>query len=501
MEGRPANWLGVPKRRFLGAARLETHSHPSGTYTMREERGPPTTTGLRGGALPASPRPRTSALAVSPTWRGSRAPALRSGLSASGEKEMRAQQRRRSANVYGAVSSWCGSEVERTVHHDGVTLTMNPMQRPRVKRTHNPERIQGNKIRLGTIQYPISTEVQDDPEQHLWRLLDLADGSRSVEEIVQAMLSTFPDLDPPSITEALGAFIERGFMEDAGAPLPPEISSEEVDRYSRNLSFFQWVDVRPRASPFELQRRLKRSRVVVVGLGGAGSAIAMSLVAAGVGHVHVADTDRVEASNLTRQLLYTEEDIGAPKVERAVERLRKINHFTNVSGEDLLVQGPDDLERLMRTCDLLVLSADQPVGVIQVWASEAGLRTGTPWIQSGYAGPMAVLATFIPGETPCFACLSLEVTAARDTAWGTNRPLLIQGTELNAVIAPTANLSGQFAALEAIYLLTGLTPFSRGRAFNQNLLVFDHLFAVELHFQEDCPLHCRERRPTRGPPP
>jgi molybdopterin/thiamine biosynthesis adenylyltransferase len=111
--------------------------------------------------------------------------------------------------------------------------------------------------------------------------------------------------------------IEAGYVEDAAAPPPPSLSPAEVDRYDRALTYYAWVDLTPRTSRYDVQAQLKAGKVVVLGLGGPGSAVAASLVAAGVGAVHCADFDVIEAGNLTRQLLYTEDDLGASRSSRA----------------------------------------------------------------------------------------------------------------------------------------------------------------------------------------
>ncbi|WP_433018674.1 HesA/MoeB/ThiF family protein [Kribbella sp. CA-294648] len=98
------------------------------------------------------------------------------------------------------------------------------------------------------------------------------------------------------------------------------------------------MDLTPRASRYDVQARLKASSVVVLGLGGTGSAVASALVAAGVGAVHCVDFDIIEEGNLTRQLRYTEEDLGKPKVPVAVKRLSRMNsHGTDALDEAAIV--------------------------------------------------------------------------------------------------------------------------------------------------------------------
>ncbi|MGH8929945.1 MAG: HesA/MoeB/ThiF family protein [Egibacteraceae bacterium] len=179
--------------------------------------------------------------------------------------------------------------------------------------------------------------MQDDHEGLVWKLLGLMDGTRTVDAIVTQMVRDHRGLDPGSVRAALAALSKAGFVEDAGAGIPESLSEHETERYATNIRYFAWVDDQPRESPYELQRRLKAARVTVLGLGGTGCAVAMSLVAAGVGAVRCVDHDVIEASNLSRQLLYTEQDIGSPKSEAAVRRLRRLNPHVAVEGMPLHV--------------------------------------------------------------------------------------------------------------------------------------------------------------------
>src|SRR6186997_3581265 len=96
-----------------------------------------------------------------------------------------------------------------------------------------------------------------------------------------------------------------------------ELTRDEVSRYSRHLLL-------PEVG-LEGQQRLKAARVLCIGAGGLGSPAALYLAAAGVGTLGLVDADRVDASNLQRQILYGTDDVGAPKVEKAQARLRDLN--------------------------------------------------------------------------------------------------------------------------------------------------------------------------------
>ncbi|HUR03771.1 MAG TPA: ThiF family adenylyltransferase [Nonomuraea sp.] len=341
-------------------------------------------------------------------------------------------------------------------------------------------------ISIGGRQHGVGAEFDDDGDGTLWRLLELMDGSRTEQEIIDQLIGERPALDRESLGAALKTLIEAGYVEDAAASPPPTLSAEELARYDRSLNYFAWVDMMPRQSRYELQARLKAGSVTVCGLGGTGSAVAAALVAAGVGAVHCVDHDRVEAGNLTRQLLYTEDDIGAPKVEVAVARLRTSNRYVEVTGEERLVGGERDLAELMAGRDLFVLAADEPRETIVTWANAAALTTSTPWLIAQYAGPTAVTGLFVPGVTGCYACLPLV-----SELFENGRTLFDwQG---HAVLAPTANLAGHLAALEAIYFLVGMQPSSLGRVFHLSLTDFSHNYFVGPRTDVDCEI-CGRRR-------
>ena len=357
------------------------------------------------------------------------------------------------------------------------------MRRPQIKGIHKPVRLTPTLINIGGRQMGIGAEL-DDEDGSLWRLLSLMDGTRTREEIVAALTAERPGMPEGEAAEALQAIIDAGYVEDAAAPPPPSLSPAEIDRYDRALNYYAWVDLTPRTSRYELQARLKASRVVILGLGGTGSAVASSLVAAGVGEVHCVDFDRIEAGNLTRQLLYAEDDIGQSKVRVAVDRLSRMNSYVRVSGEETRADSAGAIAKLAQGRDLLVLCADQPMHAIREWTNLAALKTGTPWLVAQYAGPMAVIGLFVPGQTCCQACLP-GVTDTLREHYGAEPEELFKFSG-HSVIAPTANLTGHIAAMEAIYHLADLPTSTRGRMFHLSLTDLTYHYVVRPRPGREC---------------
>lgn len=358
------------------------------------------------------------------------------------------------------------------------------MLRPRIKNVHSPFALPGNRIIIGLMQYGVASEIADDDQHTIERLLVLLDGTRDVDAICTDLAATHPEVDPVSVRTVIEDLTAAGFVEDGAAKLPGGLTEREAARYESPRHYFAWIDGTPRSSPYEIQARLKGSSVALLGLGGTGSAVAAGLVASGVGSVHCADFDTVEEANLCRQLLYVEDDVGASKLKGAVERLQAMNSLVTVTGEELRASSADDIAALMAGRDAFVLCADEPHPDIMRWTNEAALRTGIAWFVSLYTGPMAVVGSYHPGTTGCWECLQRQENQ-RDHRRG-NRMLFPEGRD-NAVIAASASVSGHLCALEVIYHLGGLPTQVPGRILHWNFANWDHHYFIDVPRYPDCP--------------
>ncbi|HET9139778.1 ThiF family adenylyltransferase [Actinophytocola sp.] len=357
------------------------------------------------------------------------------------------------------------------------------MLRPRIKAVHCPLVLPGNRIRLGLGQYGVAAEVEDDTGA-IERILTLMDGTRDRAGIRAGVAATHPDVDPDSVDEAIDDMIAAGFAEDAAAPLPEALTEREAARYAAPRHFYAWIDTTPRTSPYEVQARLRNASVTLLGLGGTGSAVAQGLVASGIGALHCVDFDVVEEPNLCRQLLYTEQDIGASKLKRALDRLRAMNSLVDVTGEERRADCAADIAELMTGRDAFVLCADKPQPDIMRWTNEAALATGTPWFVALYTGPMTVVAGYLPGETGCWECGRRDFDAQETVRDGRK---LLSGQRPNAVVPASANVTGQLCALEVVYHLGGLATQVRGRILHWNLGRWDHQYFIDVQRYPDCP--------------
>jgi len=165
------------------------------------------------------------------------------------------------------------------------------------------------------------------------------------------------------------------------------------DRYSRQLLL---PEIRQ-----DGQRKLAKSRAVVIGCGALGTNALSFLVRAGVGQVAVVDRDLVELSNLQRQALFEEGDVGRPKAKVAEKRLRMINSEIAVRGIIAEVD-PENVEKLVRGASVVLDAADNMETRFMV--NDACAKHGIPWVYAGAVGVTGMVMAVVPGG-PCLRCV------------------------------------------------------------------------------------------------
>jgi molybdopterin-synthase adenylyltransferase len=342
------------------------------------------------------------------------------------------------------------------------------MLKPRIKPEHAPYRIADGKIRIGWVSFGIAAEISD-PDGWVWTMLTAMDGSRDLTEIVAHVHSVHPGQPVDVLRRGAEQLASSGYAEDAAGPVPANLTERDLLRYDRAVGFYRWLDLTPRASSWEPQSRLRGARVTVVGLGGSGGVAALALAASGVGHLHCVDPDDVELSNLSRQVLYAEADIGKPKTDSAVTRLRELNSDIEITGQRAEITRAADADGLAEDCDVLLLTADRPPE-LRIWVNRACLSARRPWVYGGYHGPLVQCGVFVPGEGPCWECnaRTLDTRSAAIGAHTEDSPQR-RAAMFRAVGATSAGLSGYLAAHHVISLLTGIPPVVPGQVSMVNL--------------------------------
>jgi molybdopterin/thiamine biosynthesis adenylyltransferase/rhodanese-related sulfurtransferase len=278
------------------------------------------------------------------------------------------------------------------------------------------------------------------------------------------------------------ASVTGGFAawQAAGLPLADsEADADFLERYSRHLRLPQ--------VGLEGQRRLEQCRMLLIGAGGLGSPAALYLAAAGVGFLRLVDDDRVDRSNLQRQVLHGEADIGVPKVESGAATLRELNPRTKVDGVQARV-GADNVEALIADVDVVIDGSDNfPTRYL---LNDACVRLRKPLVYGAvhrFEGQASVFdAGRHRGELPCYRCLFPAPPSAAEA------PNCAEA----GVLGVLPGIIGLLQATEALKLVLGIGESLAGR-----LLHFD---ALGLRFREtrlradpECPV-CAPGRDFAG---
>lgn len=170
------------------------------------------------------------------------------------------------------------------------------------------------------------------------------------------------------------------------------LNEKELQRYQRQMMIFDR----------EGQERLKQSRVFIAGAGGLGCPIALYLAAAGIGHIYIVDKDVVERTNLNRQVLHWENDIGRTKARSIEEKLKEINPYINIVVRNLTID-KDNVMQLVKDADVIVDAMDN--FETRYLLNLAALQTGIPLVHGAIRGFDGQVTTIVPGKTACLSCI------------------------------------------------------------------------------------------------
>jgi len=173
------------------------------------------------------------------------------------------------------------------------------------------------------------------------------------------------------------------------------LTENELKRYERQIRIFG----------ADGQERLKNAKVFVAGAGGLGSAISIYLAAAGIGGIRIVDHEKIELSNLNRQILYCDEDVGREKAASAEEKLKKINPDVSLEAISETIEENNVLE-LVDDFDLIVDAMDN--FHTRYLLNRAAIVKNIPFFHGAINGLYGQATTIIPGKTACLRCIFPE---------------------------------------------------------------------------------------------
>jgi len=211
------------------------------------------------------------------------------------------------------------------------------------------------------------------------------------------------------------------------------MNDDQLLRYSRQIMLPDFG--------IEAQQTLLDARVLIIGLGGLGSPVAMYLAAAGVGHLVLCDDDVVDLSNLQRQIVHDTDSLGRPKVESAHQHLLQLNPDIAITTIDHRLAA-DELQQQASLADVIIDASDN--FTTRYLLNEISVETRTPLVSGAAIQLDGQVTVFRPDldDQPCYRCLYRDGTETEQTC------------SENGILAPMVGIIGSIQALETIKVLS-----------------------------------------------
>jgi adenylyltransferase/sulfurtransferase len=241
----------------------------------------------------------------------------------------------------------------------------------------------------------------------------------------------------------------------AAPAIKPDLSLSEISRYSRHITLNE--------VGLAGQLKLKAARVLMIGTGGLGSPLGLYLAAAGIGTICIVDFDRVEDSNLQRQIIHGTKDVGRYKVESAAERIKDLNPNVRVNTVNEKLSAANALE-LVKEYDLVIDGTDN--FATRYLVNDACVFAGKPNIYGSISGFEGQASVFNHDGGPCYRCIFPEPPPSG----------LVPSCAEGGVLGVLPGLVGTIQATEAIKLILGAEG-----TLNERLLLID---AWQMEFRE-----------------
>ena len=226
-------------------------------------------------------------------------------------------------------------------------------------------------------------------------------------------------------------------------------SESERERYRRQMMLFG----------DEGQERLKKAHIFIAGAGGLGSPVSIYLAVAGIGTITIVDMDVVDQTNLNRQILHCDRDIGRKKTTSAKEKLQAINPDITVNAIDVKIDETNAADLVVGAHGIVDAMDNYPTRYL---LNNAAIAKGIPLFHGGIRGFYGQATTIVPGTTPCLKCIFPKSPPK----------------EVFPVVGVTAGFIGMVQANEVIKFLLGIGELLTGR-----LLIWD---GMQAHAEEIC---------------
>lgn len=302
-----------------------------------------------------------------------------------------------------------------------------------------------------------------DPSRFIATTCKLMDGKIDVSQLIELLSPLYP-LETPYLNNLLSVLDKEYLLEDITQNFPNELTSYDITRWSRNIEFFG-AHCKASDNKYSYQEKLKSTKVAIFGLGGVGSNILLNLTAMGVCNIKAVDFDKVELSNLNRQIIYNESDIGKLKSVAANNRISEFLPNSKIDFINKKISSSADIEDIISGLDIVICAIDQPREIIMDWFNIACIKHNIPFLCGALDSKVATYYTIFPKKTGCIECW--KANAKKSSFVFQNliqHKNFISSSSPNVAIMPFISIISGLIANEFLKIVTGIAePQSLGK--------------------------------------
>ena len=321
--------------------------------------------------------------------------------------------------------------------------------KPAIKQLYKPVIEYNNMLIIGLDNG--SLEIEDE-EGVFKNLLTLMDGTRTIQD-----LSNEVQTDIVELNEFINELDSYGLLEDMDEGEQELLNEAKGERYKTNVNYFANFSTL-HTNKYAYQKSLRKSSVCVLGLGGSNMAVG-SLVGMGISKLVGLDYDKVEISNLNRQFLYSQDDIGMHKTVAIKKRITNLNPEVEIEVHNLKVENSSCLSKVIKDVDIVLNTIDQPSLLSNRWVNFACVKHNKPFLQGGVANRRILWQKFLPNSSACYDCYliyHIQNDPSFEAHLRGNNGLILEGR--NTAFAPNIAVITGLLTNEIAKHITGFAP-------------------------------------------
>lgn len=326
-----------------------------------------------------------------------------------------------------------------------------------------------NKVGIGDT--PNRALEISDPEGIFYKFVKLCDGTRTKEEIFLELNNK--NISFEELIEWLDVLSNEGYILEDELDNQKFMSDSKNERHLRNINFLSNFSADSK-NKFDYIERIQKQNVLLLGLGGVGSVILYNLAALGVEKITGVDFDTVDTTNLNRQILYGEKDIGRKKTESSEKTISDFNSDITYKTLDIKIESYDQLENIIQEndFDFIFCAADTPPFLLYQWVDEISENYNIPWMYGGTREAISSYSLIVPNKTYSYR-KSFRAHLEKSNGEALEKYNYVKENKpkyANNCIAASSSILSSFMIFDFIKYVTGMEQ----TLSNDSIIYFDY---------------------------